>query len=222
MTVGERIKSAREQHKPPIEVKDLARLAGLAPSTIYDLERGDSKGSTKLHRIAEALGVRASWLETGTGPMRPGAGEAEGDLDGAEFAFATRVKGLTLSAGSGSYVLVTDEVDRSHAFRKDWLARNGLQIRNCKLISVKGESMSPYLQSGDVVLVNTADRAIKSGEVYAIAVDDELRVKRLVKRADGILEIRSDNPSPQYPVETLDSRKIDQLNVIGKVVWRGG
>ncbi|MDB5978756.1 MAG: cI, partial [Nevskia sp.] len=72
------------------------------------------------------------------------------------------------------------------------------------------------------VLVNMADRSIKSGEVYAIAVEDELRVKRLVRRTDGSLEVKSDNPSPQYPTEILEGTRIERLNVIGRVVWRGG
>ena len=49
----------------------LSRAAGVAPSTLYDLERGDMRTSTKLHRIAEALKVSTEWLETGRGPRTP-------------------------------------------------------------------------------------------------------------------------------------------------------
>lgn len=82
--------------------------------------------------------------------------------------------------------------------------------------------MSPFLRSGDVVLVHVADHSIRNGEVYAIAVDDELRVKRLVQRADGGVEMHSDNPSPQYAMELIAADQIDRLNVIGRVVWRAG
>lgn len=48
-------------------VPELARKVGLAPTTIYDLEREISRTTTKLHRIAVVLGVNVAWLETSAG-----------------------------------------------------------------------------------------------------------------------------------------------------------
>ena len=73
-----------------------------------------------------------------------------------------------------------------------------------------------------LLIVSLGHREIRSGEVYAIAVGDELRVKRINRRADGGLDIISDNRSPQYPTEHIDARGVERVNVIGKVVWRGG
>lgn len=63
MNIGERIRAARQAKG--ISVKELARQSGLAPSTIYDLERGRQSGSTKLHRLAEVLGKTTVELEHG-------------------------------------------------------------------------------------------------------------------------------------------------------------
>ena len=75
ITIGARIRSRREEIGMPVST--LARAAGLAPSTVYDLMRSDSTSSTKLHLIAKALGLNIDWLETGKGPRligEPGAG----------------------------------------------------------------------------------------------------------------------------------------------------
>lgn len=66
MSIGERVREAREAAK--LSVVELAARAGLKPSTLYDLERGDSKSTTKLHRIAAATGYLVEYLETGRGP----------------------------------------------------------------------------------------------------------------------------------------------------------
>lgn len=65
MKPGERIKSEREAQK--LERKELAAKAGIPYPTLAGIENGDQSGSTKMHAIAAALGVSASWLETGRG-----------------------------------------------------------------------------------------------------------------------------------------------------------
>jgi transcriptional regulator with XRE-family HTH domain len=64
-TTGERIKARREELQ--MTVAALAKAAGIAPTTLYDLERGDQKSTTKLHRIAAVLGLSTDWVETGRG-----------------------------------------------------------------------------------------------------------------------------------------------------------
>lgn len=58
-----------------LSVADLARRTSLAPSTIYDLERGSSHSTTKLHHFAAALNCSVRWLESGHGSAEPTAEE---------------------------------------------------------------------------------------------------------------------------------------------------
>ena len=67
-TIGDRIRGEREAQG--LTRDDLASYAGMAKTTLSDLELGESKSTTKLHRIAEKLGVSADWLATGKGPKR--------------------------------------------------------------------------------------------------------------------------------------------------------
>lgn len=62
-TIGSRIRAVRE--KQEISRADLAKSAGIKPSTLSDLELGLSKTTTALHKIARRLGVSVDWLETG-------------------------------------------------------------------------------------------------------------------------------------------------------------
>lgn len=214
-TQGERLKRARLAKG--LSQPALAQLAKISKSAVSQLESGDSKSlhSKNLYPVANTLGVSAKWLATGDGPMK--APEPEG-----KYEFATRVHGTVLSAGPGRVTWEHEEIDSSHAFRRDWLLRNRINIKHCKIIDVVGDSMSPHLQNGDVVLINTDDRLVKSGEVYAIAVDGETRIKRLIKRSDGGIEIKSDNPSPDNPDEIIGKDALERINIIGKKVWRGG
>lgn len=51
----------------------LADKAGVSQSLIGNLESGVQRGSTKLTKIADALGVSAHWLADGKGPKPAGA-----------------------------------------------------------------------------------------------------------------------------------------------------
>lgn len=141
---------------------------------------------------------------------------------GGKYFFVNKVASPRLSAGNGTIVFEHEEIDNSHAFRTSWLQKNGYSRDKLKLFPVDGFSMSPTMEDGEIVLVNLADTTIRSGKIYAILVDDEPRIKRLFKRSDGSIEIRSDNLSPQFPVEVVGSDAIKELRIIGRVVWRGG
>lgn len=65
MAIKDRIKEARKDAK--LTQIELADRSGVKQSTISDLERGVSRGTTSLAQLASALGVSALWLETGKG-----------------------------------------------------------------------------------------------------------------------------------------------------------
>jgi transcriptional regulator with XRE-family HTH domain len=86
VTIGDRVKEWREKRKMTVE--HLAQRVGLRPSTIYDLERGDSKSTKKLHVIAAVLRVNVHYLETNKGPPEDmTAPEHHAQQDGWPFKF---------------------------------------------------------------------------------------------------------------------------------------
>lgn len=68
-TIGSRIRALREGLGKTR--KEMAAAVGIAGSTLSDLEAGRSQTTTALHRIADYLGVRVEWLETGKGERLP-------------------------------------------------------------------------------------------------------------------------------------------------------
>jgi phage repressor protein C with HTH and peptisase S24 domain len=81
--------------------------------------------------------------------------------------------------------------------------------------------MYPSISDGDVVLINTLDRTIKNGNVYAFKTDEGARIKRLFKLLDGRVRVSSDNPDKlTYPDEYLTPGM--EVQILGKVVHRSG
>lgn len=83
------------------------------------------------------------------------------------------------------------------------------------LIKVAGDSMEPTLLAGDLVLVDHGRNTIASqGGIYAIAVDDEIMIKRVQPAFPDKPLVISDNK--QYPAFELSKNAV---RVNGKVIW---
>jgi phage repressor protein C with HTH and peptisase S24 domain len=141
------------------------------------------------------------------------------DLPEGVYALVPRI-GVQLSAGDGVEAVSEDELP-SLAFRESWLRKKHVTSRkNLRVLEVKGVSMEPYLHEGDVVLIDMGQSTVIDGEVYALKYGDELRIKRLSKRFDGGLIIRSDNP--RYPEEVVAPMDMEHVQVLGLMIWRAG
>jgi phage repressor protein C with HTH and peptisase S24 domain len=104
------------------------------------------------------------------------------------------------------------------AFESSWLERRlGLRQGECALVELQGDSMSPTLLDGDVVLIDTRSQVVEDNGVFVFAQRSKLRVKRIQRRMNGALKIISDNPA--YEAEELTPQESDDFRVIGRVVW---
>jgi transcriptional regulator with XRE-family HTH domain len=68
-TLAERLTAARTEKG--LSQQALAKLAGVAQSTIGGLEVGSRESARKITAIADALGVSVTWLADGKGPREP-------------------------------------------------------------------------------------------------------------------------------------------------------
>lgn len=145
--------------------------------------------------------------------------EDPSDLPQGAYALVPRV-GIRLSANNG--IEAIDESDLPPlAFSESWLKKKQvLSRKNLRVLEVDGPSMEPLLMNGDVVLIDMGQRDVIDRSVYAIAYGHELRIKRLSKRFDGGLIIRSDNQL--YPEEVISPSDMEHVRVIGRMLWRGG
>lgn len=70
--LGRRVRQARKAEG--LTQVQLAKKAGVAQSTISELEKGENVGSVHLVAIARALRRRPQWIETGLPPEFEGGG----------------------------------------------------------------------------------------------------------------------------------------------------
>lgn len=222
-TIGERVRHEREAQG--IERRALAEASGLKYSTLADLEYGQSKSSTKLHKIAAALGVRVEWLETGRGPKLSTDSSTERALvvpkaaSVGEIAQGYRRIGLldaVASMGDGAEIVDFPEVVREMDFSE-------VQLRNMigflppqgrlYLMTGRGTSMEPVIKPGDVVIVDVGHHYFDGDGVYVINSGRGVQIKALQDRGDGIWIVSA---NPTYP----PFRAEEGMVIVGKVYVR--
>jgi len=80
--------------------------------------------------------------------------------------------------------------------------------------------MTPTIQDGDLILLDTSKKELKEEGVYCFSNDDHhLMIKRLQSLLEGGILVRSDND--QYENLTLSKSQAESMAIIGKVVWVG-
>jgi hypothetical protein len=126
---------------------------------------------------------------------------------------------LGASAGPGALTGIgAGEEQPIGAFRfsTQWIRQQGLDPAQLTAILVTGDSMEPTLRDGDEILVDRSARGLRDG-VYVVRVGDGLLVKRLDLGQPGHIVLISDN-QVYRPFQLAH----DDLEVIGRVVWKSG
>jgi phage repressor protein C with HTH and peptisase S24 domain len=93
--------------------------------------------------------------------------------------------------------------------------RNMVGFGNTDLeaIHVDGESMEPTLQDGSIVFIDRTQTNINKDGIFIASTTAGLFIKRIRQRADGMVELISDNKA--YSPEILSA---DEVSIVGKVV----
>lgn len=87
--------------------------------------------------------------------------------------------------------------------------------RRVKLLTVRGNSMSPRIREGDVVFVDIEDTAPVDGAIFAVIIHDETLVKQIERRIDGLHIVSL--AYPERP-DVIPPDKMDALKIAGRVV----
>lgn len=215
-TFGERVKRLRAGRAQTA----LAAIAGITQPSWSAIESGETtlkniKDST-VAGMAKALGVSEAMVRTGReGSLQTRAREIVTDSD-SEFAPVRRGT-IRISAGVSGYAIEYENSEEPPIFfRKDWIKSKRLDPKKMVALKVIGESMENGLFGGDTVVVNTADKEQRDGEVYAVNFEGELVIKRL-KRDSGEWWLASDNPDKRrFP----DKRCSANVFLLGRVIFK--
>ncbi|GAB4384940.1 XRE family transcriptional regulator [Albidovulum sp.] len=220
---------------------DFAQEVGLSPKTIANYERGDTQpDAAAISAYRKRFNVDANWLVTGDGEMF-GRISLTKELDNAVFrAAATELRKIDhqppgqadedplnfvrlpvyaevrASAGPGA-APVSELADGVMSFDPAFLRAKGANPGNCVVIWATGDSMMPTIPDGSALIVDRSQNSIANGIISVIGVGEDLLVKRIRRRLDGLIELISDNPA--YAPEILGPDALAQLRVVGRVVY---
>ncbi len=193
-----------------VSLAGLSELVGRNPSYLQQFIR---KGSPRRlaeddrRKLAQFFGVSESELG-GTAEVS-GAAHATNDW--------MAIDRIDLEASAGPGALANDEAPfDTFRFSRRWLVEQGLERASLSAITVAGDSMEPLLNDGDEILVDRSPRAFRDG-VHVVRLGDSLLVKRVASSGAGRFILLSENTA--YPPVEVEA---DELEVIGRVVWKGG
>ena len=189
----------------------LARDFGVKPPSVNEWRKFGRIAKEHIPRLIEYFQLPYEWWFGETSVTTP---KRSND----DVVFVRWFSDIRLAAGSGIHVEQDGEV-RDLAFREDWLRSLGLAPQSLVAVRSDGDSMSPRIQDGDLLLINTAMRSPQNGKIYAFTQGRKGRVKRLYKTDRG-LRVVSDNPD--YPEEIITPDRIDGFHIIGRVILISG
>lgn len=239
MELKDRLKRARKN--AGLTQVELAERAGIKQASVSEIERGLTRSSGHLIKLAQVCGVDPVWLSDGTGspegkhsqnqdkptPTIESNAVLLGPIDvwdddtplDDDEVYVPFLKEVELSAGAG-----ITAVQQSHKqklrFGKVTLRRQGVQPSEAVCVTVSGNSMEPVLPHGSTVGVDQGCTAITDGKMYALDHGGQLRVKTLYRLPGGGIRMRSFNrdehPDEEYtPQEMLQK----EIAVLGRVFW---
>ena len=104
----------------------------------------------------------------------------------------------------------------SFRFSRKWLREQGLESSKLSAVRVIGDSMEPLLREGDDLLVDMSGKPFRDG-IYVVRLDEGLLVKRVTSQGGGRFSLLSQNLS--YPPLSVQA---DEIDLVGRVVWKSG
>ena len=206
--IGERIKNMRK--RKDLSLQNVADSLDVNRSSVMRWEKGETS-KIKLpivEKLASLFGTSAQYLLTGKDKEKDKSKEdwcAENVKEVGEFCSLPLVG--QVCAGNG--LLAEDNVIRYE------VADNKYNRKEYFYLEVSGDSMSPRLDDGDLILVKKQS-SIDSGDVGVFLIDGCDGVVKKIKYDRNYIELHSFNP--YYPVRRFEGSEVQRVSVVGKVV----
>ncbi len=205
------LKNIRQKRK--ITAEELGKAIGVSKATISLIEAGKVKlDNIKSQKIAKILNCKISDL----------FGETEFNPEYGSRMIPIRYYDISASAGNGCFVnnenfeiINIDEIQ----LKKMGIHEN---LKDIVIINVKGDSMLPTLQDGDLLFIDTTKKEIFNKKIYVITEDNYLKVKRILKNSPDSKEIiiKSDNEiDGEYPPYPKQLDNLPENFICGQVIF---
>ena len=177
--------------------KDMAEILGVSNSYLSSIESGTRGANGRLIiKFLNEFNVSAAWLYKG-------AGEVFNDFDSCIY-----LKSAEIREPKWRYNV---PISKKHV--EEML---GILSEKLLYFTIEDENMSPTLENGDLVLVDTSLNKGNVEGLYLVKIDRERSVRRLKFTPEK--NIQFDNDKIRNSTILADS----SVEFIGKVVWHGG
>ena len=213
-TLSERLTSL--MYEKGISQAELARLIGIKQPSVFKILSGETRNPKKILEIATALNVDPHWLKTGEGDPDPSYRIVEVSEPQNPNTVRIDILDVEASAGNGAYLSPTEQGLLSQEFDLTFFRQQfgRADAKHLKLITVKGDSMAPTLESGDLLYVDISENYFAADGLYVFTFDGQTFIKRLQKVGKKMLVI-SDNPTYKEWTFTQD----DDVFIHGRVIF---
>lgn len=175
-SIGDRIRTARENKQ--FDQIRLSVKIGVATRTLQRWEKGlQVPDSNYLLRLSKHTGVKPEWLLTGEGEMYPVLQHHGKIIPFNQEISSYRVKLFdipllsSVPAGKTAAMFHPDHIER-------FITVDNIKDSNAFALIVKGKSMSPKIEDGDIVVVSP-HQEVRNGDICVIRVNDEDVLKKV-------------------------------------------
>jgi Predicted transcriptional regulator len=201
---------------------EVAEVLGIRQSSISDAKKRNSVPSDWCVKLFVRFGISPDWLIQGSGPMLlrtdagytltdpnlPSAPRERGTLHGDPNAKSCLVSVRSMLEWPGEDGVVTGKLAIPQSFYTSSLV----------VFRLDGTDMEPLIRKGAFLGVDTAQKRVVSGELYALGMCyGNVAVRRLFLGNDGRdAVLRAENP--HHPETPMNMEALANA-VIGRVVW---
>lgn len=203
---------------------DLAFKLGITPQAVQQWLRNEkptTPSQARLRKISEISGYPVHWFSMSDEEVKKDEFLISNMSGKSDLIHSYQIDLLDVNAKAGIGGYINNEypdIIQSIYFSKDGLleivgrkTNNGLYM-----ITVPTDSMSPTIDKGDVVFIDTNVTSYSGEGIYIFAIDNEVYIKRLQRVPGGIYKALSDNKS--YDPFEMTNDLFETVTIIGKFV----
>ena len=95
---------------------------------------------------------------------------------------------------------------------REWQLRHSIDLDQCEMLQIAGDSMHPTLPDGSEILVDRSRRTLVCCRIYAFNTATRVIVKRLDLRGGGWFLVSDNTRYPTLPLHPF-------FRLIGEVRW---
>ena len=208
-TIGERLRTARENKE--LDQATLAEKIGVVTRTLQRWEKGEQvPDGLAITKIARVTNVQPTWLLTGKGELYPAPPPRPDNVYTLQSPGRRKSRSADLPlissvpAGKVSTMFHPDHVDT-------YVTVDDIKDPGAFALKVKGSSMAPRIEDGDLVIVSPAQEP-RNGDICVVRVNEEDTLKKVKFEGNYIHLIPLNSDFEPVTVKRKD------LNFIWKVV----